>query len=257
MWHRPQNCDIIPLAKLQILKQNTEPEVQLREKETTTSTGTISKLKNRNQEIDGRPREEFSRDSLGSRGPPASSSGKPKLGTGFDKRNVEKLASPSGRHSFQHRLPTVEDFGIDQNKFYNESGTRSAVQGQGPPSANRSSQKYMDSSKSSDSSLSSYRMQESGSLRTGNVHNRMLQESLSSHNIPHVPIPGAGNSSDLTHSPSHSSGTPLMKKKLHYEAASHSKERSERDRERDRERDKSTKHQSFDYSESELMNFLF
>ena len=24
MWHRPTNCDIIPLAKLQTLKQNTE-----------------------------------------------------------------------------------------------------------------------------------------------------------------------------------------------------------------------------------------
>lgn len=24
VWHRPQNCDIIPLAKLQTLKQNTE-----------------------------------------------------------------------------------------------------------------------------------------------------------------------------------------------------------------------------------------
>ncbi len=250
VWHRPQNCDIIPLAKLQILKQNTEPEVQLREKETTSSTGTISKLKNRNQENqEGRSRDEFNRDSLGARGTSAVSSGKPKLGTGLDKRNAEKLASPSGRHSFQHRLPTVEDFGIDQNKFYNESGSRNA--GQGPSSANRSSQKYMDSSKSSDSSLSSYRVQEGGSLRVGNVHNknaRMLQESSSSHNIPHVPIPG-GNSSDLTHSPSHTSGTPLMKKKLQqYEAGIHSKER-------ERERDKSTKHQSFDYAESELLNF--
>lgn len=24
-WHRPTNCDIIPLAKLQTLKQNTDP----------------------------------------------------------------------------------------------------------------------------------------------------------------------------------------------------------------------------------------
>ena len=30
MWHRPTNCDIIPLAKLQTLKQNTEPRVELR-----------------------------------------------------------------------------------------------------------------------------------------------------------------------------------------------------------------------------------
>ena len=30
VWHRPTNCDIIPLAKLQTLKQNTEPRVELR-----------------------------------------------------------------------------------------------------------------------------------------------------------------------------------------------------------------------------------
>lgn len=48
----------------------------------------------------------------------------------------------------------------------------------GSSSANRSSQKYMDSGKSSDSSLSSVqgylRMQkvEGGSLRIGNVHNK-------------------------------------------------------------------------------------
>ena len=30
MWHRPANCDIIPLAKLQTLKQNTEPRPELR-----------------------------------------------------------------------------------------------------------------------------------------------------------------------------------------------------------------------------------
>ena len=30
VWHRPVNCDIIPLAKLQTLKQNTEPRLELR-----------------------------------------------------------------------------------------------------------------------------------------------------------------------------------------------------------------------------------
>lgn len=28
VWHRPSNCDIIPLAKLQTLKQNTDPSDQ-------------------------------------------------------------------------------------------------------------------------------------------------------------------------------------------------------------------------------------
>lgn len=35
MWHRPTDCDIIPLAKLQTLKQNTDPQ---KRRETSTQT---------------------------------------------------------------------------------------------------------------------------------------------------------------------------------------------------------------------------
>lgn len=35
VWHRPTDCDIIPLAKLQTLKQNTDP---LKRRETSTQT---------------------------------------------------------------------------------------------------------------------------------------------------------------------------------------------------------------------------
>lgn len=38
MWHRPSKCDIIPLAKLQTLKQNTDP-TERRESSTQTSLG--------------------------------------------------------------------------------------------------------------------------------------------------------------------------------------------------------------------------
>lgn len=35
VWHRPTDCDIIPLAKLQTLKQNTDPQ---KRRETSTQT---------------------------------------------------------------------------------------------------------------------------------------------------------------------------------------------------------------------------
>lgn len=138
----------------------------------------------------------------------------------------------------------------------------------------RNSQKYMDSGKSSDSSLSSanYRkIQEGGSLRIGSSHGksssnsnkynpdntyRMLQESSSSHNIPdrgHHLVPSISNSSDLASSnhnksPSHTSGgTPLMKKRLQqYENSQQTPGKSSRDR--DSTKSSSSKHQSFDYS---------
>jgi hypothetical protein len=132
--------------------------------------------------------------------------------------------------------------------------------GRGGDSATRSSQKYMDSGKSSDSSLSSannYRkIQEGGSLRIGSAHSkgsnkynpdsafRMLQESSSAHNIPdrggHHLVPSISNSSDIASSnksPSHS--TPLMKKRMQYE--------NQAPTSKTRESSSKNKHQSFDY----------
>jgi Rho GTPase-activating protein 39 len=156
---------------------------------------------------------------------------------------------------------------------------------QSTSSSSRNSQKYMDSGKSSDSSISSAhgyrRLTESGggmvgaggSLRMGthstgamqnkkpstdSSNHRMLQESSSSHNIPHISLPSphhsqpsphhqklsysASNSSDLAanNSPSHSVSTPQLKKKLNFDKnGSSSREGA------------ITKHQSFDYSGSE------
>lgn len=39
VWHRPSNCDIIPLAKLQTLKQNTDPCDQARGQQATVGGG--------------------------------------------------------------------------------------------------------------------------------------------------------------------------------------------------------------------------
>lgn len=41
VWHRPSNCDIIPLAKLQTLKQNTDPNDR-RDESTQTSHSKVS-----------------------------------------------------------------------------------------------------------------------------------------------------------------------------------------------------------------------
>lgn len=175
----------------------------------------------------------------------------------------------SGYQIQQAKLHSVDDFVVGESyKFCKHSGSG----GQGNMS--RNSQKYMDSGKSSDSSLSSanYRkIQEGVSLRIGssshgsknsssNKYNpdntyRMLQESSSSHNIPdrgHHLVPSISNSSDLASSnhhqnksPSHSSGTPLMKKRLQqYENQTPGKS----SRERDSSKSSSSKHQSFDYS---------
>lgn len=159
----------------------------------------------------------------------------------------------------QAKLHSVDDFVVGESYKFCKHG------GQGPA---RNSQKYMDSGKSSDSSLSSahnYRkIQEGGSLRIGNIHAkssnkynpdntyRMLQESTSSHNIPdksHL-VPSISNSSDLASgnnkSPSHSTGTPLMKKRLQYENQAPSRSRDSSA--------KSSKHQSFDYGPSQAIS---
>lgn len=42
VWHRPGNCDIIPLAKLQTLKQNTDPEGILLNNKTSSASSLVS-----------------------------------------------------------------------------------------------------------------------------------------------------------------------------------------------------------------------
>lgn len=269
VWHKPTNCDIIPLAKLQILKQNTEPPPN--DRENTKETTPHHKSKEQQQ---------FSSSSSHKRHSDTTSSSK----TNSTRRNNHNSSSrdyensserPERSHSKnssnnvisgypvqqQSKLHSVDDFVVGESyKFCKHSGTG------GSQGMSRNSQKYMDSGKSSDSSLSSanYRkIQEGGSLRIGSSHGksssnkynpdntyRMLQESSSSHNIPdrgHNLVPSKSNSSDLTsnHNKSPSHSTPLMKKRLQqYENQAPGKST----RERDSSSKSSTKHQSFDYS---------
>lgn len=156
----------------------------------------------------------------------------------------------------------------------------------------RNSSHKQDSGKSSDSSISSahgYRRLADGSggggsLRIGNSHHqrkqhsidncyRMLQESSSSHNIPHVTLPTAdirhhqhyphptlsysiSNSSDLagSGSPSHSSSTPQLKKKF----GSTEHQQQQQHVPANRESCPSvSKHQSFDYTGSKCHENYF
>ncbi|XP_055676632.1 uncharacterized protein LOC129785959 isoform X2 [Lutzomyia longipalpis] len=239
VWHRPVDCDIIPLAKLQTLKQNTERK----DESTQTSHGKISKL------FRNEPRPEIKPTSSRERGPQES-------------KSVELLASPQGRHSFRPSSTDSPGSRHDAHKYCRHTG--------GSTSPRNNSHRH-DSGKSSDSSLSSThgyrRLQDGGSLRLGQQQQhsgrrkqhsaencyRMLQESNSSHNIPHVAMGGSdakpspqypkqklpyslSNSSDLagSASPAHSTSTPQLKKKLAGDFAT----RSSAD---------GTKHQSFDF----------
>lgn len=187
-----------------------------------------------------------------------------------ESRSVELLASPQGRHSFRPSSTDSPGGRHDTHKYCRHTG--------GSTSPRNNSQRH-DSGKSSDSSLSSAhgyrRLQDGGSLRIGQQQHggrrkqhsaencyRMLQESNSSHNIPHVAMSGGdtkpssqypkqkmpyslSNSSDLagSASPAHSTSTPQLKKKLTGDFARTSTE--------------ATKHQSFDFAGSNSSTFLW
>lgn len=176
-----------------------------------------------------------------------------------------KSNSSMSAYPVHAKFHSVDDnFVVGESYKFCKHGSQ-AGSGGGGSSSTRNNQKYLDSGKSSDSSLSSnnYRkMQEGGSLRVGSAHSkssnkynpdnnfRMLQESTSSQNIPdrgqHL-VPSISNSTDLAtgnnKSPSHNSGTPLMKKRLQYESQNTG-------RSREGTSSKSSKHQSFDYAPS-------
>uniref|UniRef100_A0A1B0CA40 Rho GTPase-activating protein 39 n=1 Tax=Lutzomyia longipalpis TaxID=7200 RepID=A0A1B0CA40_LUTLO len=245
VWHRPVDCDIIPLAKLQTLKQNTERK----DESTQTSHGKVNSSAIISKLFRNEPRPEIKPTSSRERGPQES-------------KSVELLASPQGRHSFRPSSTDSPGSRHDAHKYCRHTG--------GSTSPRNNSHRH-DSGKSSDSSLSSThgyrRLQDGGSLRLGQQQQhsgrrkqhsaencyRMLQESNSSHNIPHVAMGGSdakpspqypkqklpyslSNSSDLagSASPAHSTSTPQLKKKLAGDFAT----RSSAD---------GTKHQSFDF----------
>lgn len=235
------------MAKLQILKQNTEPPANEPKDAPQTIQQRLNQHKRHSEANNKTNSTRRNHDSERVREEPRERS----AGSGHSKNSFQIQ---------QAKLHSVDDFVVGESyKFCRHDG-------QGP---SRNSQKYMDSGKSSDSSLSSahnYRkIQEGGSLRIGSTHAkssnkynpdntyRMLQESASSHNIPekgHHLVPSISNSSDLasgnSKSPSHSTGTPLMKKRLQYENQAPSRSRDSSA--------KSSKHQSFDYGPSQALS---
>jgi Rho GTPase-activating protein 39 len=241
VWHKPTNCDIIPLAKLQILKQNTEPTHNEPKDAPQTIQQRLNQHKRHSESIKTDMRS-YDSDRL------IDDAQERSAGSAHSKN------SSGGYQIQQAKLHSVDDLVVGESyKFCKHDG-----QGM-----SKNNQRYMDSGKSSDSSLSSahnYRkIQEGRSLRIGSAHNtkasnkynpdntyKMLQESASSHNIPvkgHHLVPSISNSSELasgnSKSPLHSFGTPSMNKRLQYENQGH-----ERSREAS---SKSSKHRSFDY----------
>lgn len=268
MWHKPQNCDIIPLAKLQILKQTSEPPKNNKEpKEIEFDVDRSNISKSANQSSKSRHSENNNRTNSSRR-----NHDNERVRDRDRDREEPRDRSAGAVHSKNSNMsglqqPTHPKFqSVDDNFVVGES-YKFCKHGSGQGSSSRNNHKYMDSGKSSDSSLSSannYRkMQEGGSLRVGSAHSktsnkynpennfRILQESASSHNIPdrgHHLVPSISNSSDLASgsnkSPSHNSGTPLMKKRLQYESQNTGRSRDGSS--------KSTKHQSFDCGPSAI-----
>ncbi|KAH8295409.1 hypothetical protein KR018_010941, partial [Drosophila ironensis] len=210
VWHRPSKCDIIPLAKLQTLKQNTDPNER---REQTTPQKHLPQHQQQSQpEQQARQQQ-----NLPQKQQPSPMSGPNKKGRGQQRvsggngavasseeqlAGSEVISSPRGRQSF--RVGT------------GDSSRSMDIQQQQHPQAyaSRRSQDscnhYKESGKSSDSSLSSahgYRRFNDGAgtpssghadnLRLSSLqkHQRgggkdngafdMLQESTSSHNLPH------------------------------------------------------------------------
>lgn len=228
VWHRPENCDIIPLAKLQTIKQSTTSVVERRKSDNNKKT---------KEEILSSKRNSNSRESRVSLG--ASSL--------QDKRNSDHLASPQGRHTLQYssfRLPpstqtAADEFNLSHsgtNKSDSNKYSKHALSTTTGSAGRNSANKYFDSGKSSDSSLSSAhagsrKMQEGGSLRIGSANQtrsrpsdnfRLLQSSSSSHNIPHISIPQA-QVTEKRHSPTQQ---PVMMAQAGAPSSSSSKKRN-------------------------------
>lgn len=122
VWHRPSKCDIIPLAKLQTLKQNTDPtdrrdgctqtiqappHAKIRSQRTSSSSGEVvgGKL---GASGDGRVGPNANKRSSGGGGSGSGSvveshfkSALPVHASSEEKLSSEMLSSPRGRQSFR------------------------------------------------------------------------------------------------------------------------------------------------------------
>lgn len=110
VWHRPSNCDIIPLAKLQTLKQNTDPCDQPRGQSAAAGGATADDLLlgigggggggtgtgSRANAADRKPMRSMVLDSVGEA--TVSATGEPHIGgTSY----MDLMTSPQGRYSYR------------------------------------------------------------------------------------------------------------------------------------------------------------
>ncbi|XP_030565872.1 filaggrin [Drosophila novamexicana] len=200
VWHRPSKCDIIPLAKLQTLKQNTDPSE--RREQTTPQKQSLAKQQQQTQQQQQQPSpmSAANKKGRGPRGNGTMASSEEKLSSSACN---EMISSPRGRQSF--RVGTGDSA---RSMDMQQPPQQQQLQGYGSRRSQDSCNHYKESGKSSDSSLSSahgYRRFNDAAngapgpneaLRLGSLqkHQRagkdngafeMLQESVSSHNLPH------------------------------------------------------------------------
>ncbi|XP_043651485.1 hornerin [Drosophila teissieri] len=195
VWHRPSKCDIIPLAKLQTLKQNTDPS-ERREQTTPQKQQQVQHSSQQQQQPSP-----MSGPNKKGRGQQRISGGNGTVASSEEKlTSNEVISSPRGRQSF--RVGTGDSSrSMDTQQQH--------PQGYASRRSQDSCNQYKESGKSSDSSLSSAhgyrRFNDSGvpgsghpdNLRLGSLQKQqrgggkdngafeMLQESTSSHNLPH------------------------------------------------------------------------
>ncbi|KAH8343672.1 hypothetical protein KR059_003771, partial [Drosophila kikkawai] len=210
VWHRPSKCDIIPLAKLQTLKQNTDPS-ERREQTTPQKHQPQSQPQQQVQQQQS-PQPPQQQQPSPMSGPNKKgrgqqqriSGGNGTVASSEEKLTSEVISSPRGRQSF--RVGTGDSSrSIDMQQQQQQPHPQAYASRRSQDSCNH----YKESGKSSDSSLSSahgYRRFNDGggtgpghadNLRLGSLqkHQRgggkdngafeMLQESSSSHNLPH------------------------------------------------------------------------
>ncbi|EDW84548.2 uncharacterized protein Dwil_GK13079 [Drosophila willistoni] len=153
VWHRPSKCDIIPLAKLQTLKQNTDPSERREQQQTTPQKQkqqlqqtTQSQSQNQNQSQQPSPISGANKKGRGQRisgGNGAMASSEEKLASS------EMISSPRGRQSF--RVGT----GDSSRSMDLQQQQQQQQQGYASRRSQDSCNHYKESGKSSDSSLSS------------------------------------------------------------------------------------------------------
>lgn len=100
VWHRPKNCDIIPLTKLQKLQENTVPN-ETKDGFTQTSQSKITSRLFRDLETRDNARSS-DRDSHHRHHSASGGQSRSSSGGGIESRSGELLASPQGRYSYRH-----------------------------------------------------------------------------------------------------------------------------------------------------------